>query len=206
MEKEGLLIVLSGPSGVGKGTVCKELLQEMETLKMSLSHTTRAPRQGEIEGVNYHFISQAEFEANINKEAYLEWAKVFDHYYGTPLAAVEENRKNGMDTLLEIDTQGAILVKEKYPEGVFIFLLPPSFEALKQRLCGRKTETPEKIAKRLKEFKNEVNRSPMYDYLVVNDDITAAKERMKAIISAEHLKFEHSTKYAELLAEDIDLC
>lgn len=206
MRKEGLLFVLSGPSGVGKGTVCKEILSETENLVMSISHTTREPREGEIEGVNYFFVSKETFVSNIDKDAYLEWAKVFDNFYGTPVDYVEKNMKNGIDTLLEIDTQGAILVKEKYPEGVFIFLLPPSCKALKERLMGRKTETPEKIEKRLKEFKNEINRSPMYDYLVVNDDIEVAKEDIKAIFRAEHLKFEHSTKYAELLSEEMDLC
>ncbi|MEG2638733.1 MAG: guanylate kinase [Clostridiales bacterium] len=206
MNKEGLLVVISGPSGVGKGTVCSKLLAEQKDIVLSISHTTREPRKGEIEGKNYFFIDKEKFETNIKNEAYLEWAKVFDNYYGTPQDFIDYNINNGVDTLLEIDTQGAILVKEKYPDGIYIFLLPPSFKALKQRLEGRKTETKEKIKKRLGEFRNEVKRSPMYDYLVVNDDVEAATETIKSILRAEHHKFEHSTKYAELLMEDIEIC
>lgn len=202
MKQEGILVVVSGPSGVGKGTVCAKLLQAEKNLRISVSHTTREPRDGEIEGVNYFFKSRQEFERNIENSAYLEWAKVFDNYYGTPRDFVEDNIAQGLDILLEIDTQGASQVKKSYPEGVFIFLLPPSYEALKARLEGRKTETPEKIKKRLGEFRNEIRRSPMYDYLVVNDNVEDAAGAIEAIIRAEHLKFENSNIYSKLLGEE----
>ena len=196
-NQEGLLIVISGSSGVGKGTVCSKLLESQPNMKLSVSHTTRPPLEGEKEGINYFFTSKDAFEANIENDAYLEWARVYDDYYGTPRDFVEQNLNVGIDTLLEIDTQGAILVKEKFPEGIFIFLLPPSYAALKARLEGRNTETPEKIAKRLSQFQAELARVPMYDYVVVNEegkvDETVAK--IQAIIMAEHLKFEHSKDY-----------
>lgn len=202
LKKEGLLLVISGSSGVGKGTICNKLLKEQDDICLSISHTTREPREGETEGVNYFYKSTREFEDNISRNAYLEWAKVFDNYYGTPKDLVESNMEKGVDTLLEIDTQGAIQVKESYPEGIYIFILPPSYQALKNRLEGRKTETPEKIQKRLGEFYNELKKCPMYDYLVVNDDLDAATASIKAIIQAEHLKFEHSSYYTQLLGEE----
>ncbi len=202
-HKEGLLIVISGSSGVGKGTVCSKLLETQTDMKVSVSHTTRSPREGEKEGINYFFTSKDAFEANIESDAYLEWAKVYDDYYGTPRDFVEENLNVGIDTLLEIDTQGAILVKEKFPEGIFIFLLPPSYHALKSRLEGRNTETPEKIVKRLGLFQTELRRVPMYDYVVVNEEgkVEETVEKIRAIITAEHLKFEHSKDYTAFLLE-----
>lgn len=201
MKSDGLLIVISGPSGVGKGTVCTKLLVAETRLKLSVSDTTRKPREGEKNGINYSFITKEQFLANMRNNAYLEWAEVYGNFYGTPKAAVEENITIGRDTLLEIDTQGAFLVKEKFPDGIFIFIVPPNFEVLEHRLRGRNTDTEETIRKRLHLFKEEIKQIPMYDYIVVNDDIEDTVKKVKAIIDAEHLRFEHTSVYADLLAE-----
>lgn len=201
MKSDGLLIVISGPSGVGKGTVCTKLLVAETRLKLSVSDTTRKPREGEKNGINYSFITKEQFLANMRNNAYLEWAEVYGNFYGTPKAAVEENITIGRDTLLEIDTQGAFLVKEKFPDGIFIFIVPPNFEVLEHRLRGRNTDTEETIRKRLYLFKEEIKQIPMYDYIVVNDDIEDTVKKVKAIIDAEHLRFEHTSVYADLLAE-----
>lgn len=202
MKSEGLLIVVSGPSGVGKGTVCAKLLAAEPNLKLSISDTTREPREGEKNGINYSFITKEQFLTNIDNNGYLEWAEVYGNFYGTPKAAVEKNISNGVDTLLEIDTQGASLIKEEFPDGIFIFIAPPDYQTLESRLRGRATDSEETIVKRLKLFHEEIGRIPMYDYVIVNDDLDSAVKKVRAVLLAEHQRFEHSSVYANLISED----
>ena len=149
MQKEGLLIVVSGPSGAGKGTICKRLLEKNPNLGYSISATTRAPRTGEVNGVNYWFLSKEEFQKMIAEDGLLEWAEVYGNYYGTPAQKVRDSLAEGKNILLEIDTQGAALVRKKFPEGVYIYILPPSLEELKRRIIGRGTDSAESIERRL---------------------------------------------------------
>lgn len=186
----GLLIVLSGPSGVGKGTVCSALRGKLPNLVYSVSATTRAPRSGEREGVNYFFKTREQFQEMIARDALLEYAEYVGNYYGTPRDFVEKTLSEGKDIILEIEVQGALKVKEKFPEAVFVFLLPPSLNDLKQRIVGRGTESQDKIDHRLKVAVEEMNLFNRYDYAVVNDEIDCACERIGAIITAEHCKSE----------------
>ncbi|WP_128894312.1 guanylate kinase [Longirhabdus pacifica] len=187
---KGLLIVLSGPSGVGKGTVCAALRKKMTNLVYSISATTRSPRKGEQDSVNYFFKSKQEFEDMIGRGEMLEWAKYVDNYYGTPAKFVEETTESGKDIILEIDVKGAMQVKEKCPNGVFIFLVPPSLNELRSRIENRGTENEATIQSRMVVAKEEINRLKSYDYVVVNDQIELASSRIESIIEAEHCKRE----------------
>ena len=186
--QKGLLIVISGASGTGKGTVCKKILSDLPEVAYSISATTRAPRPGEVDGKEYYFLSVAEFKNWIADGKFLEHAEVYGNFYGTPLNKIEERLNRGEDILLEIDVQGALNVKRKCPEGVYIFLLPPSLEELKRRIEGRGTETPESLNRRMKNALAEINVGLEYDYVVVNDSIENAVEKIKAILTAERLK------------------
>lgn len=186
--KRGLLIVISGASGTGKGTVCKKLLAEMSNVFYSISATTRKPRQGEVDGREYYFLSVDEFKQWIADEKFLEYAEVYGNFYGTPLNKIEEQLNRGEDVLLEIDVQGALNVKKKCPDGVYIFLLPPSLEELKRRIEGRGSETPESLSRRLKNAVAEIQIGREYDYAVVNDTIENAAAQIKSILVAERCK------------------
>ncbi|NBD26432.1 guanylate kinase [Paenibacillus glycinis] len=199
--KRGLLIVLSGPSGVGKGTVCSELRHKQNDLVYSVSATTRAPRQGEIDGINYFFKSKEQFQDMIARDALLEYAEYVGNYYGTPRDFVERTLASGKDIILEIEVQGALKVKEKFPQGVFIFLVPPSLDVLKQRITGRGTENADIIDHRMNVAVEEMNLIHYYDYAVVNDQIDAACHRIQSIIVAEHCRRERFIEELEEVKE-----
>lgn len=176
------LFVISGSSGVGKGTVIKEFLMRNPNFKLSISCTTRKMRAGEVDGVNYFYITREEFQSGIAKGDFLEWAEFSDNFYGTSKTFVEKSLARGEDILLEIDTQGALKVKELMPDSVLIFIAPPSFEELENRLRGRKTESEEVIQKRLNQAAREREASKKYDYVIVNDTISEAVKRIEAIV------------------------
>ena len=185
----GVLLVLSGPSGTGKGTVCKVVRDSMgDRLAYSISATTRKPRVGEEHGREYFFFSKEEFEALRDQNGFLEWAQVYDNYYGTPRAFVEEVLASGRDCILEIDPQGALQVRKVTDEAVLVFIAPPSLEELRARLTGRGTEAPEEVEKRLSCAEAELAYSNQYDYLIVNDEVEKAAEKMKAILMAERCR------------------
>ncbi len=201
LDEKGLLIVLSGPSGVGKGTV-REALFKMEghDLVYSVSMTTREPRAGEVNGREYFFVTREEFEQKIKDGKMLEYAEFVNNYYGTPLDKVEEQLKLGKEVVLEIEVQGAMQVKEKMKDAIFIFIAPPSIEALKNRLHSRGTESLEAIKERCEKAKREIGLAYMYDYIVVNDEVSNAADKIIAIIRAEHAKTERTIdKYKKLL-------
>ena len=188
LNRKGLLLVVSGPSGAGKGTICKALLNKNDQIKLSVSATTRKPRNGEVHGVNYFFIEKEEFTKMIENGEFLEYAQIYDNFYGTPKAAIIECLEKGQDVILEIEMQGARQIKEVYPEGVFIFVLPPSLEELKSRIVGRGTETQEELEKRFSCAFEEINQIVNYDYFIVNEDIEKSVSDVEAIICAEKNK------------------
>ena len=188
MNKKGLLIVVSGPSGAGKGTICKEVLSRRDDIFVSTSATTREPRKGEVEGVNYFFITREDFEKKIEEEAFIEYAEVYTNLYGTPKHTVLEKLNKGENILLEIDIQGALQVKKRYPEGVFIFILPPSMKELKNRIIGRGSETPESLERRFSSAYEEIEFVNQYDYYIINDQVKKAADLMESIIDAERCK------------------
>ncbi|MDI3522387.1 MAG: guanylate kinase [Bacillota bacterium] len=185
---QGLLVVLSGPSGAGKGTVCQLLRQRNSALAYSVSATTRRPRPGERDGVNYFFLTRDEFLAKRAAGEFLESAEVYGNLYGTPRSYVQEKLAGGQDVLLEIDTQGAMQVKTNYPAGVFIFLLPPSLVELEARITRRGTENLGERARRLAAAQSEIAQVRSYDYVVINDKVEQAVARVEAILLAEHTR------------------
>ena len=186
----GLLIVISGPSGAGKGTICKSFLERNSEVAISVSATTRSPRNGEVDGINYYFMSKEQFKEKIEANDFLEYAEVYDNFYGTPKSNVEQLLESGKDVILEIDIQGALKVKENTEEGVFIFILPPSMEELKARIIKRGSETPESLMKRFKSAYKEINFISRYNYAVVNDEVETAVDKLEAIICDEKCRVD----------------
>ena len=202
MENKGILIVVSGFSGAGKGTIMRALLDKYEeTYALSVSATTRDPRPGEVEGREYFFRTVEEFEKMIAKEDLIEYAKYVDNYYGTPRTYVEEQLERGRDVILEIEIQGALKVKEKFPETLLLFVTPPSAAELKRRLEGR--ETPEVIASRMKRAREEAEYMDRYDYLIINDDLNECVEEMHQIIQGEHRRSYRNNAFMEHMKEDL---
>ena len=199
--KQGCLIVVSGPSGTGKGTVCAALLSAHPEIAYSISATTRAPRAGERDGVNYYFRTKAAFERMIAEGALLEWAEVCGNYYGTPLPPIQEKLATGQDILLEIDTQGALKVQERFPGGVFIFLLPPSLSELERRIRGRGTEDAASLSCRLQAAQREIGVAQRYRYVVVNDEVDTAVAKIAAILTAEHCRTEANQELLRMVGE-----
>lgn len=198
-----MLIVLSGPSGVGKGTVRKAIFEQGgNDFVYSVSMTTRQPREGEVNGEDYYFVSKAEFEAEIANGGMLEYAQYVDNYYGTPLKYINKTLDEGYDVFLEIEVQGAMQVREKMPDGVYIFLTPPDLKELKNRLVGRGTDSIEVIDKRIETAITEIKMMQNYDYAVVNDEVPLAVDRIKDIIRAEHLSVNRvMPEYTEMIGE-----
>lgn len=193
MSQQGLLLVISGPSGAGKGSICRELFRRNPQIVTSVSVTTRAPRAGEEEGIHYFFRTREQFEKMIENGEFLEHAEVYGNYYGTPRAFVREQMAKGRDVALEIDIQGALRVKERFDEGVFIFIVPPSMEELRARLVGRKSETEESLLRRFQSAYQELNFITRYNYVVVNDQIERAAVKVQSIITAEKCRVDRNT-------------
>lgn len=191
MSERGLLIVFSGPSGVGKGTVRQEIFSTPDhKFEYSVSMTTRAQRPGEVDGKDYFFRSREEFEELIRNGQMLEYAEYVGNYYGTPLTYVNETLDKGIDVFLEIEVQGALQVKKKVPDAVFIFLTPPDLNKLEERLVGRGTDSEEVIAQRIERAREEIALMSEYDYAIVNDEVPLAAERVKRVIEAEHFRVD----------------
>ena len=203
MNKKGILIVVSGFSGAGKGTIMKELLKRYDNYALSISATTRQPREGEEDGREYFFKTADEFEKMIAKDELIEYARYVENYYGTPRAYVEEQLENGKDVILEIEIQGALKVKEKLPDTLLLFVTPPSAAELEHRLVGRGTETREVIASRMHRAKEEVLGMDRYDYLVVNDDLDQCVEEVHEIIQSEHRRSYRNKEFIEYMKEEL---
>ena len=203
MNKEGILIVVSGFSGAGKGTLMKKLMQDYDNYALSISATTRQPRVGEEDGREYFFRTKEEFEKMIAKDELIEYAKYVENYYGTPRAYVEKMLDEGKDVILEIEIQGALKVKEKFPDTLLLFVTPPSAEELKSRLVGRGTETMDVIEFRMNRAKEEALEMDQYDYLIINDDLQECVEEMHQIIQGEHRRSFRNAEFIEHMKEEL---
>jgi guanylate kinase len=196
-KERGQLIVLSGPSGTGKSTVITELFKQRSNIHFSVSYTTRAPRTGEQDGVNYNFVSREEFERMIADNELLEYAEYVNNYYGTSLKVIHDKLDAGIDVLLDIVVQGAAKVRERCPEAIMIFIAPPSFEELSNRLHKRNTDSEEVIAGRLEKAKAELKEIPKYDYLVINDQVSVAVGEIESILTAAECRVENRNNFVK---------
>jgi guanylate kinase len=203
MSRRGILIVLSGFSGAGKGTLVKALVKKYEGYAVSISATTRDPRVGEVDGRSYFFKTVEEFRQMIQEDAFIEYAQYVENYYGTPKAYVEEMLDQGKDVILEIEIQGAVKVKEKYPEAVLVFVTTPDAETLYRRLTERGTETEEVIASRLARAVEEAKGMDLYDYLLVNDDLDTAVDEFHSIVQSEHARTSRNICRIEEIRKDL---
>ena len=201
-HKKGNIYIISAASGTGKTTLVSRLLKNHDDIRVSISHTTRQPREGEAHGVHYHFVPKEEFESLIEQRAFLEHANVFGNYYGTSIAGVNSLSEEGYDVILEIDVQGAAQVRKSLPEASSIFILPPSFEVLAQRLIGRGTDSEEVIQTRLSKARHEIEQSVLFDYVVVNDDLDRAEADLFHIIKAGRLKKSAQQGFSSNLLEN----
>lgn len=185
MNREGLIMIISAPSGAGKTTLCRRLRQRFPAMRESISYTTRKPRPGERDGEDYCFVSRDEFQAMVAEDAFAEWAEVHGNLYGTALKTLEDARRNGIDLLLDIDCQGALTLKENFERGVYVFILPPSMEELRRRLEGRSSDAPEVIERRITRAREEIREARWYDYIIINDNLDEAFGELSAIVLAQ---------------------
>lgn len=202
-KRKGILLVISGFAGTGKGTLVASLLEKYDNYALSVSATTRAPRPGEADGVHYFFKTHDEFQQMITDGELIEYAQYVGNFYGTPRAYVEQQMEQGKDVILEIEIQGALEIKKKFPDALLLFVVPPSADTLEQRLRGRGTETPEVIRQRLKRAVEEAEFVKDYDYLIVNDDLITCVDEMHAIIQSEHFRTFRSAEFIEQLQRDL---
>jgi guanylate kinase len=193
MKKEGILYIVSAPSGAGKTSLCNELIDIFPDLRHSVSYTTRSPRPGERQGVDYFFVSRPEFERMVAAGEFAEWAKVHGNFYGTAVRTLEELCSRGINVILDIDCQGARQLKSLYGDAVYLFILPPDFAELRRRLEGRKSDSQEVIEQRLRVAIDEVRESSWYDYIIVNDDFSQAVEKLKSVVIAEQCRTKRAT-------------
>ena len=202
ITRRGLMLVLSSPSGAGKTSICKKLLEQEKELTLSVSATTRTRRPGEVEGADYQFISTPEFETRINKAQFLEYAKVFGHYYGTPSHLVENSLQSGRDVLFDIDWQGTQQLKAKARQDlVSVFILPPSIKELEKRLFKRAQDTIEVVAERMSKSANEMSHYPEYDYVIINYDLNQSVQQVQSILHAERLRRERQIGLVEFVKQ-----
>ncbi|MFR5602015.1 MAG: guanylate kinase [Lachnospiraceae bacterium] len=203
MNQRGILVVVSGFSGSGKGTLMKALLERYDNYSLSISATTRSPRPGEADGREYFFVSQDRFEQMIRAEELIEYAKYVNNYYGTPKSYVLEQMDAGKDVILEIEIQGALKVKEKFPDTLLLFVMPPSAQELRHRLTGRGTETQDVIEARLKRAADEADSMISYDYILINDDIDGCVEQMHQLIQSQHYRVSNNLDFMNQMKEDL---
>lgn len=203
MNDQGILVVVSGFSGAGKGTLMKALINRYHNYALSISATTRKPRVGEVDGREYFFITRERFEEMITKEELIEYAQYVDNYYGTPRQYVFQQMADGKDVILEIEIQGALKIKEKFPEALLLFVLPPSADVLKERLVGRGTESDEVIAARLHRAAEEAEGMTSYDYILVNDKVDTCVEEMHRLIQAQHNRVSSNLDFIEQMRQEL---